>query len=42
MNVIIYDDVEITGTKYNIRCIKCGHTWGVYLLESGVGVSFFL
>jgi hypothetical protein len=27
-------NVKITGTKHNIKCLDCGHTWGVYLDEN--------
>lgn len=23
--------VKIVGTKHNLKCMDCGHTWGVYL-----------
>ncbi|MBT3405532.1 hypothetical protein HN419_00005 [Candidatus Woesearchaeota archaeon] len=27
--------IIITGTKFNFKCNKCDHTWGVYLAAYG-------
>ena len=24
-------NVQIMGTKHNVKCLDCGHKWGVYL-----------